>query len=250
MNLFILSDLHIRGVEDPIYTSLLTVIRDRATQGDTVVLAGDIFDLYIGNKAVFHHQYQAFFDALLSASQRGVELHYIEGNHDFLLKGAFQHIPHMRVYDSNFGIERDGKKFYIAHGDEVDRKDYGYRLLRAFFRSPIMALAVFLSPGKWLNQFGQFLSRKSRGGKPFLPMDWPLDRREYLRKLYRSFAADRLLEGYDFVVMGHCHDLDEMSFKIGPRVGQYMNVGFPRIHGSYLVWSSGDPKIQREKLPD
>jgi hypothetical protein len=56
-------------------------------------------------------------------------------------------------------------------------------------------------------------------------------------------------EGYDYVVMGHCHDLDEMSFKVGERVGQYVNVGYPPVHGSYLSWSPGDEKIMRERMP-
>jgi hypothetical protein len=72
---------------------------------------------------------------------------------------------------------------------------------------------------------------------------------ERLRKIYRSYAAERLAEGYDYVVMGHCHDLDEMSFQIGGRAGQYVNVGFPRVHGSYLSWSPGDEKIMRERMP-
>jgi hypothetical protein len=49
--------------------------------------------------------------------------------------------------------------------------------------------------------------------------------------------------------MGHCHDLDEKTFKIGSRIGQYVNVGYPRVHGSLLSWKEGEEKIGREKLP-
>ena len=72
---------------------------------------------------------------------------------------------------------------------------------------------------------------------------------ERLRNLYRSYAAERIARGCDFVVMGHCHDLDEKSFVIDGRPGQYVNVGFPRAHGSFLSWSPGDERIQRERLP-
>jgi hypothetical protein len=112
-----------------------------------------------------------------------------------------------------------------------------------------MKLLVMLIPGGWLDSIGRASSKKSRSGKPALAACLPTDRMENLRKIYRSYAAERLSQGYDFVVMGHCHDLDEMHFNVGGRKGQYINVGFPRAHGSFLTWSPGEEKIQREKLP-
>ena len=53
MSVLIVSDLHIRGPSDPLYSSLLSLLRDRAATGDTVVLAGDLFDLFVGNKKYF-----------------------------------------------------------------------------------------------------------------------------------------------------------------------------------------------------
>lgn len=250
MSLLIISDLHIWSPADPLYASLLALLRERAAPGDTVVLAGDIFDSFVGNKKVYVQKYSQFLEELQRAGDRGVHLRYIEGNHDFLLQGAFRSISGMKVYTQEFDLELGGKRFFFSHGDTVDRKDYGYLLLRALFRSLVMKLWVMLMPGKWLEKIGESWSQSSRTHKPLLPSDLPLDRRERLRKVYRSYAAERMLEGYDFVVMGHCHDNDEMFFKIGSRQGQYMNVGYPRVHGSFLCWSLGEEKIQREKLPE
>lgn len=249
MSFFAVSDLHIWGPKDPLYESLVRLIRDRTETGDTLVLAGDLFDLFVGNKKIFTHRYPEFFEALAQAGGRGVHLHYIEGNHDFLLQGAFRGIPHLQVHPREMSVQISGKQFYVAHGDLVDRKDYGYLFLRAFFRSPFMKAFVKLAPGKWIDWIGQTSSRRSRQHKPLLVMDLPLNRIDTLRKAYRSYAAEKLSQGYDYVVMGHCHDLDEMSFNIGGRPGQYINVGFPRTHGSFLSWSPGDEKVQRERMP-
>src|SRR5689334_19618315 len=119
----------------------------------------------------------------------------------------------------------------------VDQTDYGYRILRAFFRSPLIKSLVVITPGKWLKKIGEFSSGRSRDRKPLLPVELPVQKIELLRRKYRSFAAEKLAEGFDYVVMGHCHDLDEMSFTIGGRRAQYVNVGFPRVHGSFLSWS-------------
>lgn len=245
MSVIAVSDLHIWGPDDPLYHSLLTLLNERVFPGDTVVLAGDLFDLFVGNKLVFINQYSAFIEALKKAGDRGATIHYIEGNHDFLLKKAFTSTKNVYVHPDQVKLEIAGKKFYFTHGDLVDPKDYGYRLLRMFFRSPIMKGLVSIAPGKWLEKFGNLSSRQSRQSHSQLPHD----RIEPLRKTFRNYAAEQIAQGSDFVVMGHCHDLDEMSFMVGNRKGQYVNIGFPRIHGSFLSWAPGEDKIQREKLP-
>jgi UDP-2,3-diacylglucosamine pyrophosphatase LpxH len=165
------------------------------------------------------------------------------------MKRALRDIPGMQLHKHDFAINLGGKRFFFAHGDTADRKDYSYRALRAFFRSPPMRAFVRLAPGKWIDGIGKLSSRHSRGAKPELAAALPAGRLEELRKVYRNFAAEQISKGHDYVVMGHCHDLDEMSFVVGGRRGQYINVGFPRTHGSYLSWEPADEKISREKLP-
>ncbi len=247
MAVSIVSDLHIHSDQDPLYDGLLRLI-STCSGGDTLVLAGDVFDLFVGNKRVFRDRYARFFEALRAAGARGVRTHYIEGNHDFHLKRAFAGVPGFELHSTSVEFSDGGRRFYVAHGDLVDPSDFGYRALRALFRSlPIQALAAAL-PGTAVDAIGRASSSYSRDQKPALPSELPLERREKLRKTYRSFAAERLSHGFDFVVLGHCHDLDEMSFTCDGRMGQYINVGFPRVHGSYLSWSPGEEKIQREKL--
>lgn len=216
--------------------------------GDTLVLAGDIFDLFVGAKAVFIEKYAELFAALRAAGERGLRLHYIEGNHDFLIRGAFGAIPGLTVHPEHVAVELGGRRFLVLHGDTVDREDYGYRLLRGFFRSPLMKALVLAFPGEWVDAIGRLSSRRSSGRNPRLLTELPIERRERYRRLYRSFAAERLAEGYDFVIAGHCHDLDEMSFTIGEREGQYINMGYPPVHGSYLSWTEGDEKVRRERF--
>lgn len=247
--LLAVSDLHVTGADDPIYRSLLSLIRDRAEAGDTLVLAGDLFDLFVGNKAIFVSRYSEFLRELAQAGRRGVRIHYIEGNHDFHVSRAFGGIPGLTVHAHDVAVEVGGKRFFFAHGDTVDPSDVRYRLLRGFFRSPLMRAFVVVAPGEWIDWIGQTSSRRSRASRPDLPQELPLGSMERLRRLYRNYAAEQLSRGYDFVVMGHCHDLDEMSFNIGGRTGQYVNVGYPRVHGSFLSWAPGEERIQREKLP-
>jgi UDP-2,3-diacylglucosamine hydrolase len=245
------SDLHIWGADDPLYRSLLALLRDRAKAGDTLVLAGDLFDLFVGSKRTFLERYREFLDEVANACARGVQIHYIEGNHDFLMKRAFRHIPKgFAIHAQEVALELAGRRFFVAHGDLVDRRDYGYRALRLFFRSPFIRAFVAVAPSSWIDRIGQASSHASREAKTtLLPAQMPQEKLGALRKLYRNFAAERLAEAFDFVVLGHCHDLDEKEFVIDARRGQYINIGYPRTHGSFLSWSAGEEKIQREKMP-
>lgn len=246
--LYILSDLHVQGADDPVYRALLLFLQTRPMGGDTVVLAGDIFDLFIGNKTVFLSRYAEFFKALEMASVRGARFHYIEGNHDFLLKQLFDAYPCVKVHSERVSFEMQGRAFFVAHGDCVDREDYGYRFLRYFLRSFLMRTFVALAPGSLIDWIGKTSSGYSRNQKPSLPTELPLERRERLRNIYRSYAAEKIAQGCDYVILGHCHDLDEMGFTVGDRTGQYINVGYPRLHKSILSWGPGEVKIQREPL--
>ncbi len=249
MRLFILSDLHIWGPDDPIYMSLIQLLQAQPKAGDTVVLAGDVFDFFVGDTRILCERYSSFIKCLEHLGEKGINLHYIEGNHDFHLKKVFNHIPRFTLHAEEVPLELDGKRFFVAHGDRVDKHDYKYRMLRTFFRSPVIKGFVAVAPDEWIEKIGQKSSEASRKKNPRILADLPRENMTRLRTAYRNYAVEKLMQGFDYVVMGHCHDLDEMMFKIGERPGQYINVGYPRVHGSYLVWQSGDEKISREPLP-
>ncbi len=248
MQLHVVSDLHVRDPEDPMYRSLLAILRG-SKPGDIVVLAGDVFDFLIGHKQIFLNRYRGFFDAVASASRREVKVHYIEGNHDFLIRRSFKGLSGVEVHSREVRVEAGGKRFFFAHGDLVDRMDFGYLALRLFFRSPVTRFLAWALPGVVVDGIGKVCSRVSQWLKPRTPTQLSSDRILQLRTLYRSYAAEQLARGFDYVVMGHCHDLDEKFFTIGGRSGQYVNMGYPRVHGSYLSWEPGDERIQRERLP-
>ena len=57
------------------------------------------------------------------------------------------------------------------------------------------------------------------------------------------------VQGIATNILGHCHDLDSMKFKVGERQGVYMNIGFPKSHGSIVTWSDEDHELTRMPLP-
>ncbi|HAR41121.1 MAG TPA: hypothetical protein DCS07_00555 [Bdellovibrionales bacterium] len=236
MKIHFLSDLHIEGVSDPLYKILLNLLRDHLQPGDVLVLAGDIFDLFIGSKESFSREYSEFLEALREVGVRGAVTHYIEGNHDFLMKQTFRGMKNVHVHSSELQLEVAGRKIYVAHGDLVDREDYGYRLLRGAFRSLALKAAIEVMPEKLVGFIGKKSSSYGKVRKPILSDQLSPSRRKRLRRIFHAFAEEKISEGYALVVLGHCHDLDEQEIESAVNTGHYYNLGYPRIHKSYLLW--------------
>lgn len=241
MKLYAFSDLHITSPRDSIYDSLCDLIRGMPQAGDVIVFAGDIFDLFIGTVGFFYNEYTEFFISVESAIQRGVSVYYIQGNHDFQMDDRLKKMG-VKISEPELSLSFGDKKFYIAHGDLVDDSDYGYLILRKTFRSTLFKRVTQLVSSSFLDQLGKKISQISRVQHPVR-----VDLR--VREKFRSFAIKKLQNGYDFVILGHCHDLDEMTLEGEAGFGHYINMGYPKTHGKYLTWEPGLRLIERVDLP-
>lgn len=233
------SDLHIRGPEDPLYCALLEYLA-RMNSNDTFVLGGDVFEFFLGTREFFWKRYSGFIEAISAATQAGTEVHYIEGNHDFHLHPLKR--LNVRVHSKEVELTVEKKRFYFAHGDLVNQSDWRYLAFRGFLRSPLVRGAFRVLPSRVLDRIGYQASDLSKAKSR------QVQSLEPLRKIYRSFAAARIQQGFDYVVLGHCHDLDEMRFLVGERQGHYMNVGFPRVHATSVVWNSPEAGLERQQF--
>lgn len=212
------------------------------------MLAGDVFDLFVGHKEPFLSRYTRALHAIRAATERGVRLDYIEGNHDFWIGPVFGKgkMKNSAVHKRELILEQAGRRIFIGHGDLVDRSDVGYLLLRLFFRSPFFGAFVKLAPGSWIDWIGKRLSVSSQAKNVRWAEDLPEERQASLRKTYRGFAEKKFSEGFDGVILGHCHDLDETKATVNTRACEYFNMGFPPKHGTYLV--ARDGKLSRERF--
>ena len=254
MRLFILSDLHITAPEHPHYEALLRWIREHRGSDSVFVFAGDVFDLFWGGNSYFLERYHSFFAEIEGAAELGATFHFLEGNHDFLFRAALDRyfarkalggaVPaRILVHDESCELTLAEKRFYIAHGDLVDREDRAYLFLRRLLRTAVSRWVFGLTPGKAVVSFGDFVSRLSRHSRADLSEASAQAARARIRQIYRDFALERAREGADFVVLGHCHDSHEFGFELNGRRAVYCNMGFPQREGTYLEWNSQDQKL-------
>ena len=122
------------------FLKILQKIENREIITSQLFLLGDIFDLLFGyNEYIKSFSIDAI--TILQKLSKDIEIHYIEGNHDFCLKDIF---PHIRVYNREsqpIEFRLNNQSVYLSHGD-IYETGVGYdiysRLLRNRFTLTIL----------------------------------------------------------------------------------------------------------------
>lgn len=230
---YFVSDLHLGfrldEYEKKKRDSFNSFLKHVGERGDSLWLLGDIFDFWFE----WHHVIPKYWFSTLSMFnelvEKGVEVTFITGNHDFHIGSFLEQEVGLICRDSDCSTEIEGKRFFMGHGDGYAASDKGYRLLKKIIRNRVSkALFRNLIPadaGMWLAERTSGTSRKVMA-KPV----------EEWREEYYQFACARFKEGFDFVLLGHIHypELRESES------GVYMNCGDWLQHRSYGVYESGE----------
>jgi len=204
-DLAFIGDVHLdRG--DPALGDFLAFLRRLGDSASRVILLGDLFNVWIGGSGMEQPHQTAVARELQELRGRGIVVRYIEGNRDYRIGRHYTGTALDDVTDT-FLVERlHGRDVYATHGDLVNVRDRQYRLWRAFSRSaPVWALFGLL-PARARAALVDDLERRMRATN--------LDqKRRFPEELIRSFAADRMREGHDAVVLGHFHSERELHIE-------------------------------------
>lgn len=215
--IFFFSDVHL-GLHDAQrekekeqrLLSFLTYVQAHAEQ---VIILGDLFDYWFEYKYVIPRGYHHVLSKLGMIVESGIKVHYLAGNHDFWLKDFFPKDLGIPVHKDPIALELYGKKFFLHHGDGLALHDTGYLILKKILRNPVSIFLYSLLHPDWTAPIARGSSRTSReytGNKDYGETDGML-----------QFAAKKIHEGYDFVVMGHRHKPFEQNID----GGRYINLG-------------------------
>lgn len=215
--IYFFSDVHLgyypRNADRRREDILLRFLDHIADDAEKIYIVGDLFDYWFEYNTVIPKYFYRSLAAIERMARSGIEIEYIMGNHDF---------GHQRFFAEEFGIivahgdiecKIKGKRFFLAHGDGKVKNDTGYLILRAILRNRIsVKLFQWLHPdvGIWLATHSSRASRTYTDAKEFGSEDG-----------LSGFAAEKIAEGYDYVIMGHRHLAGK--YQIGN--GCYVNLG-------------------------
>lgn len=232
--IYFASDFHL-GVPD-FQTSLrrekhickwLDMIRADASE---IYLVGDIFDFWFEYRDVVPKGFSRLMGKIAEITDSGIPITFFKGNHDMWTFGYLEQELGVRVVSDELEIERNGKRFYIHHGDGLGPGDQGYKTIRKIFRSRLAIwLFGFLHPylGAGL---AKYLSRRSRIGKGDSDKTYLGDEKEYIT----LFCREKLREKhYDAFICGHRHL--PLEIQLSPS-SKYINLGEWVSDFSYAVF--------------
>jgi UDP-2,3-diacylglucosamine hydrolase len=160
---------------------------------------GDLFDFWLGFPSHPFRHFDAVLNALERLVARGCRLVYFEGNHDFHLGPLFSERLKAEIHGAPAIVTVQGKRLYLSHGDQINRHDHAYHLLRFLLRTGLVAATVRHLPTAWALKIKTRLQRHSQASYQVKTARW-----DY-RQIILDFAASPQCRGCDGLVTGHFH---------------------------------------------
>jgi len=194
-----LADAHLLDPADENYRRLLAFLERLRGETRTLFLLGDIFEFWIGYRHTVFTPYVPVLETLRRLHEDGIQIVYVEGNHDFHLGPYFEKTLSCRILPNGGEVTLDGRRIFIAHGDLVNPGDRGYRILRRFLRSRALRGLKALLPPDWAWNIARWSSRQSHKSRPAKQIRWSP------RDLLTVHARHLFAAGYPVVVTAHFH---------------------------------------------
>jgi UDP-2,3-diacylglucosamine hydrolase len=206
-DLIVVADSHLSG-EDSATEDFVRFLSEQGPTAEAVILAGDIFDLWVARQALELPFHREVIRAVTALRDRGVRVDYVQGNRDYFVAHRYPDGPFRQVAEESLTIRHGGRTIHIAHGDLVNPDDRQYLRWRRFSRSaPVRGLFGAL-PGPLASSLSLRLERRFRTTNQAFRIRFP---EEHARR----YARQVFTEGADTIVLGHFHQQRELEFPDG-----------------------------------
>lgn len=218
VELVCISDVHL-GTFGSKAEALLSYLK--SIQPKTLILNGDIFDIWQFKKSYFPATHMKVLKQLCNIMAKGSKVYYITGNHDEMLRkfngfrlGNFQIVNHIT-------LELNQKKVWFFHGDIFDIVIQNKRWLAklgAISYDTLILLNAFINKvthllGKGPVQFSKRIKDKVKKSK------------KYIGEFEQSAAIQGLKRGVDYIVCGHIHKPEMREIQVDKNKIMYLNSG-------------------------
>jgi UDP-2,3-diacylglucosamine hydrolase len=210
-------------------------LETRAAEGTHLFILGDLFEFWMEYEDYIPKHHFGTLAALERLVAKGVEVHYVSGNHDFNLGRFFSDTLGIKVYHRPVPVELQGRKLLLLHGDGLAKSDWKYRIAKGVTLHPFTTACFKLIHPDWGMSLARSLSRLSRDQH---------GNRSRMLPLYEAAGRRLLKNGYDVVMHGHTH----AGFVRQVPEGTYVNTGewlgrmeYVRMEGGSLTLETYSP---------
>jgi UDP-2,3-diacylglucosamine hydrolase len=196
-DLVFVGDVHLEE-EGPDLDAFLAFLDRLKGTASRVVLAGDLFNVWIGARDLERPHQVRVIAKLEELRRHGVVVRYLEGNRDYRVGGAY---VGSALDDAPAGglVERfGGRSIFAIHGDLANAADRQYRTWRRFSRSAAVWGAFRALPAGTRQRLVDRLEASMRASNARFKAAFP-------EEVVRRYAGSFLRHGHDAVVLGHFH---------------------------------------------
>jgi len=192
-------------------------------------LMGDIFDFWFEYQTVVPKGFIRLQGKLAAMSDSGIRIYFFKGNHDMWVNDYFTKEMGIEIVSDELIIEREGKTFFLHHGDGLGPGDRKYKVLRKIFRNPVCQWLFALVPPRIGLGIANAWSSSSRAASSQEEVFMGEDK-EWLA----TYAKEQLTKRhYDYFIFGHRHLPLDLDLGGGSR---YINTGEWLKFNSYAVF--------------
>lgn len=201
-----------------------------------ILLNGDIIDMWNFSKRYFPNSHLEVLKQLLDMATRGVQIKYITGNHDELLRRYTDlSLGNIEIIDK-LVMEIDGKKVWIFHGDVFDNTTQGKAKLIAKLGGKGYDLLILIN-----RAINYILSKL---GRPRVSISQRVKNGvkgavKFINNFEQVITDIAIEKGYDYVICGHIHKPEIRTHAHGKGTTTYMNSGDWVENLSALEYSDG-----------
>lgn len=206
-----------------------------------IYLVGDVFDFWFEYKTVVPKGYVRLLGKLAELSDSGIKLHYFIGNHDMWMFKYMTEELNIPIHRVPITFERNGKSFYIGHGDGLGPGDHGYKMIKKIFANPVCQwLFRWLHPDIGMS-IANYWSRKSRHVTGSSDDTYLGDDKEWLV----NYCNEQLQKKhFDYFIFGHRHLPISKSLRNN---STYINLGDWIKYNTYAVFDG--EKLELKEYP-
>lgn len=251
--IYFVSDIHLgssKNGADEREEAFVSFLKNLPPETGSLFLLGDIFDFWYEMKYVIPRGYTRTLGALCDLVDRGVDVYFIRGNHDWWTFGYLEKEIGLKVVEQPFVFESGGVTFCVGHGDELGDRSFKRGLMRRMFRSPVVNAIFRFLPTRWSFALahkwsdGRKSLRSDAGPYIYKGKDEPLFRFSSEFNAKRRASGER---GIDHYIFGHFHSAGDFPIESGGTVNM-LGDWFQRFSRGFIYFSGTE--ICRGGLPN
>jgi UDP-2,3-diacylglucosamine pyrophosphatase LpxH len=198
LEIAVISDVHL-GTNECHAKKLLNYLNN--IEPKKLILNGDIIDVWQFSEHYFPKHHLKIIKKIMDMAANGVEVIYITGNHDELLrKFSGTTIGNISIVDKKV-LTIDGKEAWFFHGDVFDMSSKNAKWLARLGSYGYKALLLL---NKWYNLLLEKLG-KEKYSKSKRIRNSKSNSAKVINAFEKVVSNLAIENGYDYVICGHIH---------------------------------------------